>query len=151
MTFQKFRGPQGVFQTIALLESCSKSRRQQLLDAMTLENSGLAALVKTKVLTIDHVASWTSVELRKLSAELTPDLRRRLFSVLFEASQSSKLKELGVPQDSNFKTFASEEREALDLLIVLKARELERIGILEIWRFDPPKSIHERQPHSKAA
>ena len=151
MTFQRFRGPQGVFQTIALLESCSKTRRQQLLDVMALENSGLAALVKTKVLTIDHVASWTSVELRKLSAELAPELRRRLFSVLIEANQSSKLKELGVPVDSKFATFASEEREALDLLIVLKARELERIGILEIWRFDPPKSMYDSQPQSKAA
>jgi hypothetical protein len=157
MTFQRFRGPKGVFQLIALLETCSKSRRQELFNSVSADNPALGAILKTKVLTIDHIAGWTSVELRRLSAELNNDLRSRLFGVLFESGQTAKLKELGVPQDSKIKTFPLPEHEQLDVLIVLKARELERIGFLELWQFDPTKSMHDQicrqdQPtYSKAA
>jgi hypothetical protein len=144
MTFQRFSGSSGVFQMIALLESCSKSRRQHLFDSMTSENPGLSALVKTKLLTIDHITDWSSVELRKLSAELPNELRGRLFSVLYELGQVKKLKELGVPLDTKFRSIALSEHDQLDVLIVLKARELERIGILEMWRFDPAKSTHDQ-------
>ena len=144
MTFQRFRGPSGIFQLIALLETCSKSRRLELFNTVSADNPALGAIVKTKVLTIDHISSWTSVELRQLSAELNNDLRNRLFGILHESGHGAKLKELGVQQDSKFKTFPPPEHEQLDVLIVLKARELERIGILELWRFDPTKSMLDR-------
>ena len=157
MTFQRFRGPNGVFQLIALLETCSKSRRLELFNTVSADSPALGAIVKTKVLTIEHIASWTSVEFRRLSAELNNDLRNRLFGLLLESGHGAKLKELGVQQDSKFKTFPLLEHEQLDVLIVLKARELERIGILELWRFDPTKSMLDRNfkqdlpPNSKAA
>ncbi|MBN8541560.1 MAG: hypothetical protein J0L82_14295 [Deltaproteobacteria bacterium] len=157
MILHRFRGQNGIFQLIALLETCSKTRRLHLFNSISADSPACGAIVKTKVLTIDHISSWTSVELRRLSAELNNDLRSRLFSVLAESGHSAKLRELGVPQDSKFKTFPLPEHDELDVLIVLKVRELERIGILELWRFDPTKSMHDpivkqdQPPDSKAA
>lgn len=141
MVFQRFRGANGLFQMITLLETCSISKRQALLTSMASDDPAMAALVKTKVLSIDHIATWTSVELRRLSAELDPSLRKRLFSILESQSQHSKLKELGVPKDLKIKIPLSTHHDQMDILIVLKAREMERIGTLEIRHFDPAKSM----------
>ncbi len=144
MDFQKIRGSNGIVQLIALLETCTIPRRQRLLESLAIENPAMAALVKTKVLCIDHIATWTSVELRKLTAELEPTLRNRLFSTLENKDQHLKLKELGVHKDAKIKISPSEQHEQLDILIVQKAREMERIGTLEISHFDPAKSMFDQ-------
>jgi hypothetical protein len=157
MILNRFSGTNGIFQLIALLESCSDDRRRLILSSIAKEDPALASLLRTKVLTCAHVFSWEARDLGALFEDLcgSPDQLVSDFMELVDvfAPNLSKgdwmsqletrmnydrfahLDELRIKSKANF------SRETAGAVLMFKVRELERIGRLDLREIDPPKAM----------
>lgn len=157
MLLRRFRGPNGIFQMIALLESSSEERQRTLLASFASENPGLASLLKTKVLTPDRIFSWDEKSLEPLFSELALSPTEFLGGVLALIQNLPDRKALGVfvrgleplvskARFNELRAVAEKTRDVAVLdgvrtQLLTKVRELERTGQLDIAAFDPPKAM----------
>lgn len=172
MLLRRFRGPNGIFQLIALLESSSEERQHELLTSLASENPGLASLIKTKVLTPAHIFSWDEKTLEPLFDDLVEspdDFLGGLLAILQKENQKGSASaaqalgafvrglepRLGKSRFANLRAVASKLAataqnvavlDGVRTLLLVKVREFERTGVLKIAAFDPPKAMVTESP-----
>lgn len=146
MALDRFRGPNGISQMIALIESASPERRSALLHSLHLENPGLASLIKTKVLTIDKILAWETGAVASLLKTLSRD---ECLNLLLLSSRSPHLSprlkaawELAFNEQPKavFNTSQLRNADVIEMNLIHRVRELERLGLFKLIDVDPARA-----------
>lgn len=146
MALDRFRGPNGISQMIALIESATPERRSALLHSLNIENPGLASLIKTKVLTIIKVLEWETGALTSLLQVFEHDERLNLL-LLASRNQhlASRLKAawvLAFNEDppTVLNTHQLRNADVIEMNLIHRVRELERLGLFRLIDVDPARA-----------
>lgn len=146
MALDRFRGPNGISQMIALIESASPERRSALLHSLHLENPGLASLIKTKVLTIDKILAWETGAVASLLKAFSRD---ECLNLLLLSSRSPHLSprlkaawELAFNEQPKavFNTSQLRNADVIEMNLIHRVRELERLGLFKLIDVDPARA-----------
>ena len=146
MALDRFRGPNGISQMIALVESATPERRSALLHSLNLENPGLASLIKTKVLTIDKILAWETGAVASLLKALSRD---ECLNLLLLSSRSPHLSprlkaawELAFNElpKAVFNTTQLRNADVIEMNLIHRVRELERLGLIKLVDIDPARA-----------
>ncbi|MBK7891338.1 MAG: hypothetical protein IPJ84_10960 [Bdellovibrionales bacterium] len=146
MALDRFRGPNGISQMIALIESATPERRSALLRSLNLENPGLASLIKTKVLTIDKVLEWETGAMASLLKAFSHDDCLNLLLLSGRSPHlSPRLKaawELAFSEQPKavFNTNQLRNADVIEMNLVHRIRELERLGLFKLVDVDPARA-----------
>lgn len=86
---------------------------------------------QTKVRSVDEILRWQIPALRTLASHLELGLRRHLFAHL-KSTRGESLRALGVSETQKSSIPLEPQSETQDRLLLNRARELERIGVLRL-------------------
>lgn len=145
----RFKKAGGFQQLLTLIETCSPTKREQLMKVIHSEDPGWAALLNTKMLTIDKFFSWDPIHI----AEITNEMPARILAAAL----------LGLPEDTVQRATHTmdhvKKREIENLLQEIKpnpaeietarmklltlVRELERDKRIDLNRIDPAVSVRD--------
>lgn len=146
MALDRFRGPNGISQMIALIESATPERRSALLRSLNLENPGLASLIKTKVLTIDKILEWDTSALASLLKVFSHDDCLNLLLLSNRSPQlSPRLKAawelaFGEQPKAVLNTNQLRNADVIEMNLIHRVRELERLGLIKLIDIDPARA-----------
>lgn len=143
---------QGGFQQLLILfETSSPEARAELLKTIQNEDPGWAALLKTKMLTLEKVFSWNAaflvgvlngVEAETLAAVLATQGTLNIAKVL---SVLSPLREKEVSTLLKERHFTVAESEAARVKLLVHIRDLDREGRIRIGDADPSLDLPDHR------
>jgi len=145
----RYRKTGGFQQLLTLLETCSPNRRAQLMNAIQAEDPGWAALLKTKILTLEKVFTWDPLFISEVTVRVPPRLLATAIHGLGPDAFAKATHTMTHMQKREMQTLADELRptagevETARMKIIATVRELERNQEIDLNRVDPSVSVRD--------
>lgn len=145
----RYKKTGGFQQLLTLLESCSPSKREQLMKVIQSEDPGWAALIKAKLLTIEKLFAWDPLTL----GEVTQELPIRVLAAALHGMGPDAVNKATYTMDHKRRrdvenmikdlTPAAGEIEAARVKLLARVRELEREKRLDLGKVDPSLAVRD--------
>lgn len=145
----RYRRKDGFRQLLQLIESCAPQKCTQLMRIIQNEDPSIAALLKTKMLTMEKVFSWPPMVIAEVTSYLPS--RTLAFGLLSlpAPQRENALKAIEHFKGVEIKNFLNEitptpgEIEAARVKILSTVRELDRDLKIKLWEIDSTLDIRE--------
>ncbi len=145
----RYKKQGGFQQLLTLIETSAPSKRDQLLKVIQSEDPGWAAILKTKMITMEKLFAWDPLALAEVTNEMVPRTLAVALHGLPPESLAKATHAMGHMKKREVEQLFSEmkptgaEIEAARIKVVSKIRELEKENKLNLMRIDPSLSTRD--------
>lgn len=145
----RYKKQGGFTQLLNLIETCGPAKREQLMKIIQTEDPSWAALLKTKMLTLEKILAWDALALAEITNEMVPRtlaiaLKGLGPEVIDKASHAMghfKKRDLERLLDELSPTPA--EIETARVKLITCVREMERDRRIDLTKIDPSVSTKD--------
>ncbi|MCM2282831.1 MAG: hypothetical protein NDI61_13405 [Bdellovibrionaceae bacterium] len=145
----RYKKTGGFQQLLNLIETCSPTKREQLMKVIQAEDPSWAALLKTKMLTLEKFFAWDPIHI----AEVTNEMPTRILAAALAGLPTEMVERatLTMPhmKKREIESLLTElkpspgETETARMKVLTRVREMEKDKRLDLSVIDPSLSIRD--------